>query len=230
MRPTVAVVAADEPETAANSAQPRILTCSNPPGSRRVKGDSPVNRSEDSRERNRISPIQMNIGSAVRSQTFKDPQIFVARIDPVGAPVASSIATIPTARSARTRPRGRAAARPNSTTRRMIDSVAISISPDPASPSRARSAARKAGSAPRRVVTSSSISATVKIIRPDAITVSGSRAAPRCARRTPTRRGRRRSRRGSRTMSRSPRDPRRSPARRSPERDCRKARTPAGPA
>ena len=47
----VAVVAAEEPLTAAKTAQPSTLTCSNPPGRRRVKGARPRNRSDDRRDR-----------------------------------------------------------------------------------------------------------------------------------------------------------------------------------
>src|SRR5690606_14857597 len=101
MRPTVAVVAADEPETQANSAQPKTLTCSKRPGRRRVNGASPSNMSDDRRERNNNSPIQMNIGNAVRSQLFIAPQTRRAKTDDTGADVAISIATRPTAISAK---------------------------------------------------------------------------------------------------------------------------------
>ena len=96
MRPMVAVVAAEEPETAAKSAQPSTLTCSRRPGSRAVKGARPENMSEDSRERTRISPIQMNIGSAVRSQTESPPQTLVAKTSSGGAGAARTMATSPT--------------------------------------------------------------------------------------------------------------------------------------
>ncbi len=66
--PMVAQVAAEEPETAANSPQPTTLVCSRRPGMRCIQGDRPVNMSSARRERNRISPIQMNIGRAVSSQ------------------------------------------------------------------------------------------------------------------------------------------------------------------
>src|SRR5690606_19515374 len=76
--PIVAVVAAEEPDTAANTAQPRTLTWASRPGSRRTKGDRPVNMSSERRERNRISPIQMNMGSAVRSHEIEALQKEVA--------------------------------------------------------------------------------------------------------------------------------------------------------
>src|SRR6056297_794082 len=100
MRPTVAVVAADEPETAAKSAQPKILACKSRPGSRVVSGASPENMSDDRRERNRISPIQINIGSAVRSQILSAPHTLVAKTSSTGADEAMSIAASPTAMSA----------------------------------------------------------------------------------------------------------------------------------
>ena len=43
--PTVATVAADEPEIAAKRVHPAILTCSRPPGRCRIRGVSPLNRS-----------------------------------------------------------------------------------------------------------------------------------------------------------------------------------------
>src|SRR6056297_2290075 len=101
MRPTVAVVAADEPETAAKSAQPKILACNSRPGRRVVSGARPENMSDDSRERKRISPIQMNIGSAVRSQMLSAPQTLVAKTSSTGAEDAISIAASPTAMSAK---------------------------------------------------------------------------------------------------------------------------------
>jgi len=67
MRPTVAVVAAEDPETAANNVQPRTFTCSKRPGRRVVQGVRPENNDEDSLDRNKISAIRMNIGSAISS-------------------------------------------------------------------------------------------------------------------------------------------------------------------
>src|SRR3546814_8317760 len=68
MRPTVAVVAADEPDTAANIVQPSTLTCSSLPGSAALHGASPLNSDSDSLVRNRISAIRMNSGSATSSR------------------------------------------------------------------------------------------------------------------------------------------------------------------
>ena len=130
IRPTVAVVAAEDPETAANSAQPNTLTCSNPPGRRRVRGASPANMSAARRDRNRISPIQMKIGRAVRSQTVIAPQTLVANTAPAGAPEASVIAANPTAISAN--PTQRPSARhKNNTATRIGARAAISINGPP---------------------------------------------------------------------------------------------------
>src|SRR6056297_3192661 len=126
MRPTVAVVAADEPETAAKSAQPKILACRSRPGSRPVSGASPENMSDDKRERNRISPIQRNIGSAVRSQILSAPQTLVPNTSSAGAVEASIIAASPTAISAK--PTQRPSARqPNRITTRISDSSSMPI-------------------------------------------------------------------------------------------------------
>ena len=79
----VAAVAADEPDTAANIPQLRMFTCSSLPGKPPIQGDSPLNRSSDKRVRNRTSPIQMNIGSAVRDQPVLAPQLEVANRRPI---------------------------------------------------------------------------------------------------------------------------------------------------
>lgn len=82
--PTVAQVAADEPETAAKIAQPITLVCSSRPGSRFSQGARPLNRSSDRRVRNRISPIHRNRGRAVRVQLDAAPQIVTAMASPAG--------------------------------------------------------------------------------------------------------------------------------------------------
>ena len=76
-------VAADEPDTAAKTVQPTILVCTSPPGSRASQGDSPRNMSSESRVRNRISPIQTNIGNAVSVQLEDDAQISETMFAPV---------------------------------------------------------------------------------------------------------------------------------------------------
>src|SRR3546814_20905953 len=85
IRPIVAVVAADEPETAAKIPQPITLTCISRPGIRVIHGESPLNMSSARRVRNRISPIQMNSGSAVSDHDQDCHQRVVAMNEPAGA-------------------------------------------------------------------------------------------------------------------------------------------------
>src|SRR5438067_13814250 len=96
MRPMVAAVAAEEPEIAAKMPQPTTLQCMRRPGSGAIQGASPRNMSSAMRLRNRISPIQMNIGSAVRAQLADDPHTVVAISLPAGEEVKNTIATQPT--------------------------------------------------------------------------------------------------------------------------------------
>ena len=63
----VAQVAADDPDTEPKIPQPRIVVCISRPGTRLSHGASPLNICSESRVRNRISPIQMNSGSAASS-------------------------------------------------------------------------------------------------------------------------------------------------------------------
>ena len=83
---TVAQVAAEEPDTEPKMPQASTLTCSNLPGSQFSQGASPRNISSDSLVRNRISPIQMNSGSAASSHEALLPQILVASTEPAGIP------------------------------------------------------------------------------------------------------------------------------------------------
>ena len=83
----VAAVAADDPDTAAKIPQAKTFTCNSCPGRRFIQGDSPVNISSDRRERNRISPIQMNSGSAVRVQLDEPVQMRVSIASPAGREV-----------------------------------------------------------------------------------------------------------------------------------------------
>ena len=85
MRPTVAQVTALEPATAAMTPQPRMLTCSSPPGRREVQGASPVNMSDDNLVRNRISPIHTKSGSAVSAQFQLASHTVLASRVPAGA-------------------------------------------------------------------------------------------------------------------------------------------------
>ena len=80
----VAQVAADEPETAAKMVQPITLVCSSRPGRRLTQGARPRNMLSLSLVRNRISPIQMNSGSAVSVQLEAEPQTVMAIASPAG--------------------------------------------------------------------------------------------------------------------------------------------------
>src|SRR3546814_13563811 len=68
IRPTVAQVTALDPAAAAITPQPTTLTWSSPHGSRASHGASPLNMSDDSRVRNRISHNHTNSGSADDAQ------------------------------------------------------------------------------------------------------------------------------------------------------------------
>ena len=85
IRAIVAQVAVEEPETAPNSAQPSTFTWSND----RERASATARAPEHALEillRNRISPIQMNIGSAASVQSAPSPQIVVASTEPAGMP------------------------------------------------------------------------------------------------------------------------------------------------
>ena len=84
IRPTVAVVAAEEPEIAANIVQPSTLTWRSLPGSRVVHGASPVKREAERREWNRISAIRMKSGSAMSSGVVVTFQVSCARSFSIG--------------------------------------------------------------------------------------------------------------------------------------------------
>src|SRR5438067_13885219 len=96
IRPIVAAVAADEPEIAAKMPQPNTLQCIRRPGSGAIQGASPWNMSSEMRVRKRISPIQMNSGSAVSAQLVLEPQLVVAISGPAGELVKTSMAIQPT--------------------------------------------------------------------------------------------------------------------------------------
>src|SRR5699024_11810438 len=99
MRPMVAAVAAEEPDTAANTPQPTTLVCNSPPGNLFSQGARPLYISSDKRERNRISPIQMNSGSGASAQEDTEPQAEVPTTSPAGAVVNPSMANRPTLNS-----------------------------------------------------------------------------------------------------------------------------------
>ena len=95
--PTVATVAAEEPDIAANNAHPTTFTCTRPPGNFDNQGDKPLNKFSDSFVLNKISPIQTNNGRAVNVQEELVPHIVVAIASPTGRLVKSSIPIAETA-------------------------------------------------------------------------------------------------------------------------------------
>ncbi len=86
----VAQVAAEEPDTAAKMPQPITFTCNRRPGNHCSHGDRPRNISSESRVRNRISPIQMNSGSAASVHDALALQTDVASTAPTGTGAVSS--------------------------------------------------------------------------------------------------------------------------------------------
>ena len=80
----MAQVAADEPDTAAKMPQPTTFTCMSRPGSHCSQGERPRNISSESLVRNRISPIQMNSGSAASVHEALSAQTVVASTEPIG--------------------------------------------------------------------------------------------------------------------------------------------------
>src|SRR5215218_4249655 len=95
----VAQVAGDEPHTAAKIPHANTFTCSSRPGSLVTHGHSPSNICEASLVRNRISPIQINIGNAVRAQLEDPPHIVVAMIFAAGAAENDAMPMYPMTRS-----------------------------------------------------------------------------------------------------------------------------------
>ena len=84
MRPTVAVVAAEDPEIAANIVHPSTLTWRSRPGRRVVHGASPVKRDVERREWKRISAIRMKSGSAMSSGVVVTFQVSCASSFSIG--------------------------------------------------------------------------------------------------------------------------------------------------
>src|SRR3954470_11138899 len=99
--PMVAQVAAEEPDTAAKIVQPITLVCSRRPGNRLTHGASPRNMLSLSLVRNRISPIQMNRGRAVRVQLEAEPHTVTAIASPAGRDENSCMPTQATPASVR---------------------------------------------------------------------------------------------------------------------------------
>jgi len=85
--PTVATVAAEDPEMAANKAQPTTFTCIKPPGKRDIHGAKPLNKFSESLVLNNISPIHTNNGKAVKVHDELVPHIVVAIASPTGLDV-----------------------------------------------------------------------------------------------------------------------------------------------
>src|SRR5258706_12361396 len=92
----VAHVAADDPDTEPKIPQPRIVVCMSRPGILFSHGDSPSNISSESLVRNRISPIQTNIGNAASAHDAFEPQYAVNRFLPGGVPVKNAMPIQPT--------------------------------------------------------------------------------------------------------------------------------------
>ena len=68
--PTVAAVAMDDPDVAANSVLAPILECISPPGSQDSQFDSAPYIFSAIPARSRISPIMMNSGIATRMKSM----------------------------------------------------------------------------------------------------------------------------------------------------------------
>jgi hypothetical protein len=95
MRPTTCVVAADEPDTAANIEQPSIVVCSRRPGRKATHGAIPENSDCDRRVRNSSSPIRMNSGSETISEDVRMLNDHSAICRMVGRLVNTSSNTMP---------------------------------------------------------------------------------------------------------------------------------------
>lgn len=91
--PTVATVAAEDPEIAANIAHPRIFTCNKLPGNFANQGARPLNKFSDKLVLNKISPIHTKRGSATKFHDEAVPQMIVAIASPTGLVVNSIIPT-----------------------------------------------------------------------------------------------------------------------------------------
>jgi len=80
--PTVAVVAAEDPLTAAKKVQAMMLTWMSRPGIASIQGARPRKRSAEMRLRKRISPIQMKKGSAIMAEPLVWFHATLAMIEP----------------------------------------------------------------------------------------------------------------------------------------------------
>ncbi len=100
IRPTVAAVAADEPEMAANMVQPRTLTCISRPGRKAAQGASPLKSDADKRVRKRISAMRMNSGNAISDSLVVVFQMLIASWRSMGMLRKISRPAMPTENSA----------------------------------------------------------------------------------------------------------------------------------
>ena len=123
--PIVAAVATDEPQVAANKAQPPMLLCSSPPGSRDSQTDRPTYIRSARPLRSRISPSRMNIGMAVSRFSFWTPQMTLPIESTKRGPrLARPPATPMPARTAAT---GRPMTRTATLTRKAVKTMVIDI-------------------------------------------------------------------------------------------------------
>ena len=76
----VAQVAAEEPDTEPKMPQPITLTCISLPGNHSNHGARPLKICPDNRVLNKISPIQMNMGSADKVQLSADVHMEVTKL------------------------------------------------------------------------------------------------------------------------------------------------------
>src|SRR5579871_2471760 len=75
----VAAVATLDPEIAENTAQAAMLVCRRPPGQRRIQTLSARYNCSERPDRNRISPISRNNGTATSTKLDDGPQITCPR-------------------------------------------------------------------------------------------------------------------------------------------------------
>jgi hypothetical protein len=78
-----------------------MFTWASLPGIHSIQGETPLNKSSESLERKRISPIQMNMGRAARAQECPAPHTVVAITSPTGAELNSTMPTKPMIKSDR---------------------------------------------------------------------------------------------------------------------------------
>jgi len=92
----VAVVAAEEPLTAAKKVQARTLTWRRRPGMESIHGERPRKRFSEILLRKRISPIQMKKGRAIMAEPLVLFQATLARMEPKDTSLKKKNPPIPT--------------------------------------------------------------------------------------------------------------------------------------